>query len=215
LQITYYTDPLCCWSWAFEPVIQQLRAGYGSRIGWRNCMGGMLSQWTSYHDTLHAVSRPVQMGPVWMQARQLTGVALDDSIWFRDPPASSYPACVAVKCAGLQSAAAEELYLHKVRSAVMTAGRNIAKKEVLLALAVELAAEQPGAFNAERFAGELGSDAAINAFRADLQEVRYRNISRFPSLLFFTGSNKKSLLLTGSHSYDVIESHIKQLTGSV
>ncbi|HEU4555082.1 MAG TPA: DsbA family protein [Chitinophaga sp.] len=214
LQVTYYTDPLCCWSWAFEPVIQKLREGYGNSIAWRNCMGGMLSQWKSYHDTLHAVSRPIQMGPVWMQARQLTGVTLNDSIWFSDPPASSYPACVAVKCAGLQSATAEELYLYKLRSAVMTAGKNIAKKEVLLALAGELAAEQPGCFNAEQFATELAGEAAINAFRADLQEVRYRNITRFPSLLFVTGSNKKSLLLTGSHSYETIVSHLKQLTGN-
>ena len=31
-EVTYYTDPLCCWSWAFEPVRIRLVQEYGSAI---------------------------------------------------------------------------------------------------------------------------------------------------------------------------------------
>jgi protein-disulfide isomerase-like protein with CxxC motif len=145
LQVVYYTDPLCCWSWAFETVWQQFKTAYGKQLTIRYCMGGLLQQWQGYHDALLSVSRPAQMGPIWMQVNHTTGVPLDSTIWFRDPPASSYPACLAVKCAGLQSAAMEEQYLYLARKAVMTQQKNIARKEVLLELGAILEETAKGA----------------------------------------------------------------------
>ena len=57
---------------------------------------------------------------------------IDDRIWVEDPPTSSYPACIAIKAAELQSAEAADLYLGWLRHAVMTQRRNIARREVLL-----------------------------------------------------------------------------------
>ncbi|HWV68313.1 DsbA family protein [Chitinophaga sp.] len=210
LDAVYYTDPLCCWSWAFEPVIQRLLNEYGEQLSVRYCMGGMLSGWDNYHDTLHAVSRPIQMGPVWMQARQLSGCELNDTIWFTDPPASSYPACVAVKCAALQSEQLAAQYLLKLRMAVMLQAKNIAKKEVLIAAAGELASEN-SLFDLNKFTQQLTSQQVINAFRADMQEAKYRGIRRFPSLLLQVRNTKKSLLLTGNRPFEAVASCITQL----
>jgi predicted DsbA family dithiol-disulfide isomerase len=210
LDAVYYTDPLCCWSWTFEPVMQRLAEAYGPQLSLRYCMGGLLAAWNNYHDTLHAVSRPIQMGPVWMQAKQLSGMELNDTIWFTDPPASSYPACVAVKCAGLQSDSLAAQYLRKLREAVMLKGKNIARKEVLLSIAAELAKEDT-AFNAAKFSAQLGSGQAIAAFRADMQETKYRGIHRFPSLLLQISGTGKSVLLTGNRPFEVIEACIAQL----
>jgi predicted DsbA family dithiol-disulfide isomerase len=173
-------------------------------------MGGMLSGWDNYHDTLHAVSRPIQMGPVWMQARQLSGCELNDTIWFTDPPASSYPACVAVKCAALQSEQLAAQYLLKLRMAVMLQAKNIAKKEVLIAAAGELASEN-SLFDLNKFTQQLTSQQVINAFRADMQEAKYRGIRRFPSLLLQVRNTKKSLLLTGNRPFEAVASCITQL----
>jgi putative protein-disulfide isomerase len=211
IRIVYYTDPLCCWSWAFEPVIRQLKYELGAGLTLRYCMGGMLSDWDSYRDSLLAVERPLQMGPVWLQAKQLTGTELDDMIWFRDPPASSYPACVAVKCAARQSPEAEERYLFQLRKAVMMEGKNIAKKEVLTGLAAVLEAEMPAAFSAAQFCAQLGDDSTINAFRADLEERRSRNINRFPSLLISAGKHSKQLLVTGNRPYESLLDLLEKL----
>ncbi|MET3879964.1 DsbA family protein [Chitinophaga sp. OAE865] len=210
LEAVYYTDPLCCWSWAFEPVIQRLVNEYGERLSMRYCMGGMLSGWNNYHDTLHAVSRPIQMGPVWMQARQLSGVELNDTIWFTDPPASSYPACVAVKAAALQSEHLAAQYLLRLRTAVMLKAKNIAKKEVLISVAEELSAENP-LFDTGKFRKQLTCKQAIDAFRADMQETKYRGIHRFPSLLLQAKGTGKTLLLTGNRPFESISSCIAQL----
>src|SRR5215217_1540336 len=61
ISITYYTDPLCCWSWVFEPVWQQLQTEFIKQFTWRYCMGGLLPGWKNYYDSVNSVSRPVQM----------------------------------------------------------------------------------------------------------------------------------------------------------
>lgn len=108
LEITYYTDPLCCWSWAFEPQWRRFLYEFRGKIRYRYCMGGLLPQWNNYNDAINSVTRPIQRGPVWMHAKQMSGMPIDQNIWMRDPPSSSYPACIAVKCAALQSPYAEE-----------------------------------------------------------------------------------------------------------
>ena len=154
LQITYYTDPLCVWSWAFEPQWRRLRYEFGDQLRWRYRMGGLIRDWRTFSDPLNDISRPVQMGPLWSQARHTSGMPINDRIWFDDPPTSSYPACLAVKAAELQSQGAGERYLRRVREAVMLEGRNVTKRDVLLMLAVDLAHEDE-AFDAERFVRDL------------------------------------------------------------
>ncbi|HEY0609155.1 MAG TPA: DsbA family protein [Chitinophaga sp.] len=209
LEVVYYTDPLCCWSWAFEPAWQQLLREYQGKIVWRYCMGGLLSDWHAYHDTMNAVSKPVQMGPLWMQASQVSGQPMEDRIWLLDPPASSYPACMAVKCAGLQSAQAAHLYLYAVRSAVMKEGKNIAKKSVLLDTAAALADNHPGVLNLRQFETDLGSEQAMNLLKQDLQEVSYRNINRLPTLAVRQGDRR--VVITGYRPYEALQQTIAQM----
>jgi len=119
LQIEYFTDPLCCWSWAFEQPWRSLRAVLGDHLTWHYRLGGLIPSWDRYEDPLHNVHRPAQMAPLWFEVRQLTGVSLDERIWQEDPPSSSYPACLAVKAAELQSPQAADLLLGRLREAVM------------------------------------------------------------------------------------------------
>jgi len=209
LEVVYYTDPLCCWSWAFEPAWQQLLQDYQGRISWRYCMGGLLAEWRAYHDTMNAVSKPVQMGPVWMQASQVSGQPMNDRIWFLDPPASSYPACLAVKCAGMQSEQAAHLYLNALRSAIMKDGKNIAKKAVLLETATVLSGEHPGILDIQRFEADLGSEATMQLLKQDLQEVSYRNINRLPTLAIKQGDHR--VVITGYRPYEALQQVIRQI----
>ncbi|WP_298741426.1 DsbA family protein [uncultured Chitinophaga sp.] len=209
LEVVYYTDPLCCWSWAFEPAWQQLLQEYQGRISWRYCMGGLLAEWRAYHDTMNAVSKPVQMGPLWMQASQVSGQPMNDRIWFLDPPASSYPACLAVKCAGMQSEQAAHLYLYALRAAIMKDGKNIAKKAVLLETAAALTAEHPGCLDLKQFEADLGSEQAMQLLKQDLQEVSYRNINRLPTLVVKQGERR--VVITGYRPFEVLKDVISQM----
>ena len=210
LDIVYYTDPLCCWSWAFEPIWERFLQEFAGKVQWRYCMGGMLPAWRNYTDTLHAISKPIQMGPVWLEAKQVTGAFIDDKIWFRDPPASSYPACVAVKSAAQQSEKAASAYLKAIRKAVMNNGQNIAKKEVLVAVANQLALEDPS-FNAALFERQLSDPLVIAAFKKDLEETATRQVQRFPSLLISYTNAGRKLLLTGYRPYEALVKSVETL----
>src|SRR5690606_17166903 len=105
---------------------------YSGKIMWRYRMGGLLPSWNNFNDPMNDVSRPIQMGPIWADVKHRSGMPINNMVWINDPPDSSYPACIAVKCASLQSPDAAEAYLRKTREAVMVDGKNISKQNVLL-----------------------------------------------------------------------------------
>lgn len=214
VEITFYTDPLCCWSWAFEPQWRRLQYEFQLNIVCRYVMGGLISGWQNFNDPLYSVSRPMQMGPVWYEAGLASGMQIYDKIWVTDPPASSYPACIAVKCAELQSPLAGVNYLRLIREAVMLQGKNIARQDVLISVAQFLADNYPGLLDIERFVQDLtNNDNGIEAFRIDLNEVQNRNITRFPTLIM-RSSNKPSIIITGFRPYPVLLDAIKQVTSA-
>ncbi len=182
LTITYFTDPLCCWSWGFEPQVRRLRYGFAGRIAWRVRMVGLIGDWNTFSDPLNDVHRPVQMGPVWIQCSTDTGVPIEPSIWARDPPASSWPACLAVRAAGLQSAVASDLLLRRLREGSMIEGRNIARQEVLIEIARRLEQDRPDCFDANRFQVDLEGREARAALQRDVREARFHGVARFPCL---------------------------------
>ena len=214
VEITFYTDPLCCWGWAFEPQWRRLQYEFNGTITCRYVMSGLLPTWQSFNDPLYSVSRPMQMGPVWHEASLKSGMKIYDKIWVEDPPASSYPACIAVKCAELQSQEAGAQYLRMAREAVMLQGKNIAKQNVLKDIAKELSINHPALLDLDKFLSDLiGSDNGIEAFRKDLNEVQGKNITRFPTLIM-RSLNKPSIMITGYRPYPVLLDAMKQVTSA-
>ena len=209
LEIIYFTDPLCCWSWAMEPQLRRIQYEYNGKIKWRYRMGGLLPDWNNYHDEINSVSRPTQMGPVWMHAQYVSGMPIDSNLWMRDPPASSYPACIAFKNVSMQSDEAGARYLRLLREAIMIKGENIAKEEILINIAERLSDEKTYDFSIEIFKNELKNDNALDAFRDDLREVQYQQINRFPT--FIIKKDKQGKILTGYRPYESLTEIILQV----
>jgi putative protein-disulfide isomerase len=212
--IEYYTDPLCSWSWAFESQWRRLRYECGERLAWRYHMGGLLPNWQSYDDPFNDIRKPAQMGPQWFQVREISGMPLDDRIWQMDPPASSYPACIAVKGAEGQGQIVAESYLRRLREAVMLEHRNIARQEVLLEIAVETAsnASQQNAFaiDINQFCADLNAPETMEAFRQDLRDAAYYNIGRFPTLIL-KKHDGRGIVLVGYRPYDALCAALEHL----
>lgn len=198
IEITYYTDPLCCWSWGMEPSISQLLSDFGERVNLRYCMGGLLPNWERFTDPVNHVSRPIQMGPVWMHAARVTGMDIKHQLWYHDPPTSSYPACIAFKTVEIQSKDYATKYLQMLRTACMLNGHNISKRDILFDLARELGKEFPD-FDVIRFEKEYQNGKGKEAFRSDLDEVQLKKITRFPTFIFRYGAD--SLIATGYRPY--------------
>lgn len=213
LQVVYYTDPLCCWSWAFEPQWRRLRYEFAGSIRWRYCMGGLIPDWKSYNDTLNSINRPLQMGPLWYEAKQISGMPMYDQLWMEDPPGSSFPSCIAVKCAALQSSDAEENYLRLLREAVMVKGKNIAKQEVLFEIAAELEMLHPQTFSRDQFEQDLLDGAGHEPFREDIKEIRFNNIVRFPTLTISKDGN--GVAIVGFRPYEALLEAIKKVAPDI
>jgi putative protein-disulfide isomerase len=210
VEIVYYTDPLCCWSWAMEPAWRKLQYEFAGHLAVRYCMGGLLPGWQNFHDTLYSISRPIQMGPVWMEAGHRSGMPVNTQVWIKDPPASSYLACIAVKSADLQSAEAGARYLRQLREAIMLEGRNIAVLSVLLDIAAKFSELYPELLNIHRFKKDIIGGMGKEAFQKDLQEVQYNSITRFPALIF-RQPGQPSLITTGNQPYIVLRNTLLKL----
>ena len=213
LEIIYFTDPLCCWSWAMEPQLRRIQYEYAGKVRWRYLMGGLLPNWKNYHDEINSVTRPMQMGPVWMHAQYVSGMPIDFNIWMKDAPNSSYPACIAFKNASLQSDEAGARYLRLLREAVMINGENIAKEEILINIADRLSAESQYNFSTDLFRNELKEENALNAFREDLREAQDQQIKRFPTIIIKKGRQGK--ILTGFRPYENLSEALLQVEPAI
>jgi putative protein-disulfide isomerase len=214
VEVVYYTDPLCCWSWAFEPQWRKLQYEFAGKLNIRYCMAGLIPDWKTFNDPVNNVSRPVQMGPIWMQAAHMSGMPIHSTVWINDPPASSYMACIAVKAAALQSAQASAVYLRAVREAMMLQGINISKASALLKVAELVAAEHPAVLDFNLFKQALADKTAKRAFEQDLAEVRIKNIGRCPALIF-RYAKEPALLITGYRSYTALLNIMQQIAPNI
>lgn len=202
IEIEYFTDPLCCWSWAFEPHWRRFINEHKDIISWRYRMGGMIKDWKNYNDPFNDISRPAQMGPLWFQVKYTTGVDINPQLWITDPPESSIPACMAVKCAEMQSAAAGDLMLNLLRKAVMVDAKNIAKPEVIFEL-VQKAEEKFKIINYIRFISDWDSKELKTLIKEDFKKAKLLDIGRFPTLTM-QSADGTGVILVGYRPYPVL-----------
>lgn len=188
------------------PAWERIKAEYGSGMTVQYKMGGLLPSWQHYEDAVHSISRPAQMGPEWMHAAHLSGVTINSQLWITNPPASSYPACIAVKCVQLQSEIYTETFLRLLREAVMLDGKNIATNNVLMETAWLLHDEYRD-FDLFRFRDDLMGDTGKEAFRKDLQEAKYLGINRFPTLVI-KRKEGPAVVLKGYQTYESLKAGI-------
>jgi len=209
VQLVYFTDPLCCWSWGMQPHLETLERLLETNA--KYVMGGMLPSWERFHDEINSVNRPAQMGPVWMHAAQLIGRPINYGVWVKNPPSSSYPACVAVKCVQQQSLSWGTNYFNLLQQAVMMDGKNISSWPVLEEVAIQLKSQQP-TFDIRRFTKDYQQQNALPAFREDLELATRYNIKRFPTLLVKYGEYSP-ITISGYRPLDQLITALEQAFG--
>jgi predicted DsbA family dithiol-disulfide isomerase len=154
IQVLYYTDPACPWSWALEPSLRKLQCVFAESLRFTYIMCGMAREFSA---------PGAQLGPS-LEAGFRSGMPVDARLWLEGPPRSSFPACIAVKAAAEQGDPAP--YLRRVREGLMCRRRRLDGAEAL----VEEARALPG-LDVERFRIDLSSHAILEAFGADLERA--------------------------------------------
>lgn len=212
IEIEYFTDPLCCWSWAMEPHWRKFINENKYHLNWRYRMVVMIPQWKNYSDPVNDISRPAQMAPLWQQVKYTTHTEIDPDIWLFDPPDTSLLACLAVKSAELQSPAAADILLVTLRKAVMTQKKNIARKEIILELSREVEKVYPD-FDRVRFENDFTGRKGVPALKEDIQQTKLNDIVRFPAIMMKNTNQNKALIVLGYKPFPVLEDAFRQLSG--
>jgi predicted DsbA family dithiol-disulfide isomerase len=147
----YYTDPVCPWSWALEPVLRKLAVEFGDSLSVTFVMCGMARE---VGDAGHLVGE-------MLEASDQSGMPVDPRLWLADPPRSSHPACLAVKAVSEQGDPAP--YLRRLREGLQCRRRKLDTADALIQEARGL----PG-LDVDRLRLGLASHGALEAFAADL-----------------------------------------------
>jgi predicted DsbA family dithiol-disulfide isomerase len=158
VQVRFYTDPACPWSWAAEPAIRRLMWEFEGELDFVWVMGGLARSYEQAN-LLDVVGQ-------WLEDAAAGGMPCDPRIWTQNPLSSTYPACQAVKAAAEQGHQAAYGYLRTLREGIMFERRKLDHADALID-----AAGRAGIDRA-RFELDLRSHAITEAFGADLEEVR-------------------------------------------
>lgn len=208
IEVEYFTDPLCCWSWGMEPQLRKIRFQLGDQLHWKNVMIGLLPDWNNFIDPYTFVSTPVQLVPVWLESSRISGMPVKTNMLYTDPPSSSFPASIAIKCAEIQSEKAGEILLRKFRESALTEGFNISKTEVIYSLAYEVSLEFED-FDFNNFRDAMSSNLGIEQLRQDIHKTKNIGLELSPSIKIIKGD--KSVLLKGFKSYEKLLEGFKEV----
>ncbi|HEY6636536.1 MAG TPA: DsbA family protein [Solirubrobacterales bacterium] len=158
VQVRFYTDPACPWSWAAEPAIRRMMWELEGELEFVWVMGGLARSY-EHANLLEVVSQ-------WLEDAAAGGMPCDPRIWTENPLDSTYPACQAVKAAAEQGWEPGYRYLRTLREGIMFERRKLDHAESLIAAAGRAGIDR------RRFEVDLRSHAITEAFGADLDEVR-------------------------------------------
>nr|MDQ3648174.1 DsbA family protein [Actinomycetota bacterium] len=157
VDVRLYTDPACVASWTAQPALCRLAVEFGDDLRFTLVMGGLARGFEGRHAELVAE---------WLDAADLSGMPVDPRLWTEGPIGSSYPACMAVKAAAEQGPVAAVRYLRALQEGLLCFRRKLDTAEALVEEA------RSAGLDAKRFRIDLGSNAIVEAFGNDLEEVR-------------------------------------------
>ncbi len=155
VDVSYYTDPCCPWSWALEPALRKLAWEFGKSLSITYVMCGMAQQFGDPQPLINEI----------LAAAASSAMPADVRLWLDSPLRSSHPACIAVKAAAEQGDPGP--YLRRLREGILCRRAKLDGAEALIAEARLTDGLEP-----ERFGVDLSSHAILEAFGADLERAQ-------------------------------------------
>jgi putative protein-disulfide isomerase len=171
VEVRYYSDPACTWSWAAEPMLRRLMWEFEGELSFVWAMGGLARHFGStYRDSEAGIGRGpgcfADLMSHWLNVAGRTGMPCDPRLWTEAPISGTFPACVAVEAASEQGWEAGYRYLRRMREGLLCFRRKLDELPTLIAEAA------PAGIDAAAFAAALYSEGPTEAFEAHLKEVR-------------------------------------------
>jgi predicted DsbA family dithiol-disulfide isomerase len=180
--IKYFTDPICSWSYANEPNVNRILSDYGDRVDLQHKMWPIIDDLDDFYDEINDLREATEIGWHWKEVSDRTGVYINHLLWFEDPPRTCWPACEAFKCAELQGWAIGRRFLLKERNAYLTRKMNLSRRENIMRIAREAAAEF--GLDYARFMTDFNSGRMRKEVERDEKEAEKWGVEVVPTLVF-------------------------------
>ena len=200
VKIIYYTDPICSSCWGIEPQLRKLKLEYGDYFEIDYRMGGLLPDW-SYNSG--GISKPSDVAHHWDEASLYYEMPIDGNVWIEDPLDSSYPSCIAMKAAQIQSKEKAVKFMRVLREELYLNKKNIAKWENIAGAA------KIAGLDVEKLKADYEGDAK-KLFQEDLNLAKTLGVRGFPTL-FLADADNNQLTVYGSKPYASYENALLAL----
>lgn len=200
--IQYFTDPLSPSGFAMERELEKLSHAYNDLVNIEYHMGGLMPLWELYRN--NGISTHADMARHWKNAGELYNLPITGSVWFVDPPYSSFPASIAFKSAQLQSRQKALRFLRRIREMLFLENINMSKWQYLEAAAMECKLDID-----QLKKDQVGTGRRL--FEEDLSLAQKLEVMGFPTLIMM-GADGDKLTLEGFQKLDQIELSLNLLS---
>lgn len=187
-RITYVTDPLCAYSWAFEPIWQRVQQEYGDRFDWTIRMGGLIEDLNGFSEDGQKV---MTARDIYEHLRKMAveyHVPIDGHVWLRDPIQSSYPAAKAFIAVRELHPDQASRFMRLLREAAFIHDRRIDLPEVLRNLLWQAGLPERSAAAIVR---GLDSRMAEERLQSDMRWATKAGVDVFPTLVLDGNDGKR------------------------
>lgn len=211
--ITAFTDPVCVWCWATEPVFRALETRYPGSVALRQVMGGLVPDIRDFQDAdNHIDSREAdvngQIMAHWLESAAIHRMPIEPRGFqlFGADAVSSYPQNIACKAAQLVDERRAEKYIRLMRLATLCEARQTGSLPVQLQLA------QEAGIDVAAFRQALEDGSAGRAFRTDLGLVEAMGVSVFPTFRV-KSSRARQVMMRGYNTLEDFQNVFSELSG--
>lgn len=202
IDIIHFADPFCWWSWGLEPILHRLMEVYGDQVAVTYRMGGMADKIELWRRT-YSVTDDKALQAWINKSVSATGMPLDTDFVTKSAAQSSWPACVAVKAAELQSKALAAKLFRRLMEAIQLRAENVSAEEVYLAEAEKIGLDPT------QLRKDISSGSAARSFAQDREEM---NVN-FATLVLMNRRTKQAKAVGGVFTSSPYENAIEVLSG--
>ncbi|NLD34496.1 MAG: DsbA family protein [Clostridiales bacterium] len=210
--ITNFTDPVCVWCWAMEPVFRALETRYPG-VEVRYVMGGLVRDIDDFADPDNGIDAGSdganrQIVSHWLETYDTHRMPIRAEgfhLFSQDAP-STYPQNIAYKAAQIASPRLADRYLRLLRAATFTRALVTSRRDVQVALAREAGLDVPS------FERALDDGSAGRAFQTDLGLTQAMGVSSFPTFQV-KSAQARQMVMRGYNRLADFERVFSELTG--
>ncbi|NBK20616.1 MAG: DsbA family protein [Spirochaetia bacterium] len=210
LEILEFSDPVCTWCWASEPVLRALKARYAQQLDISFIMGGLVKDIRDFEDIDNEIggdpsASNKQIREHWLEASLHHGMPVTTGALelFSDEHPSSYPQNIAYKAAQFEDQELADKFLRRLREATAVEAKQTNQEEVLLALAKGIG------LDTKQLLTHCTDGTAETAFAMDLALTKAYKVRLLPT--FILRYKGKEVVLENYQSVDTFEQAIQHL----